>query len=40
MIAIFGASVTAQKNGYADILSLKMNEEVKIYGFLGGYAFE
>jgi len=35
MITIFGASVTQQKDGYAEKLSIKLNEKVEIYGFGG-----
>jgi len=35
MIAIFGASVTQQKNGYAYKLSSKIKGKVKIFGHGG-----
>ena len=35
MVAIFGASVTQQKNGYATILSSKLQTKVNIYGYGG-----
>ena len=35
MIAVFGASVTQQKNGYATKLSDKFNCPVRIFGYGG-----
>lgn len=35
MIAFFGASVTAQKTGYAKILSRKLNDDVRVFGYGG-----